>query len=122
MNLSEIYEEYDKVKSEIDYIEYRNEISTNNNILRSNPFDEYSAIAQLDYLVRKYKKEINAFAILHRNGKTTSSNSPKKPPQEIWKDLDYVNSLIPLFALERTGKSFILKNIIKQIDNNFSNM
>lgn len=114
-NFNEIYKKYDEVKSSNDYNEYENEINVSNQILHSYPFDEQTASELLGYLIDKYKKELNAYAILQGNGMTITTNPPKKTPQQIWHHLNYTRGLIPLFALERTGKSCILKNIIEQM-------
>ena len=119
MNFNEIYKKYDEVKSSKDYIEYEYEIATNKLILNSYPFNEQFAKKQLSYLTIKYEKELNTFAKLQGNGMTVSHNPPSKTQFQIWKDLDYVNSLIPLFALERTGKSRIIKSLIEQVGGNF---
>ena len=120
MNFSEIYKKYDEVKSGKDYIEYENEITTNKLILNSYPFKEQCAKKQLSYLIIKYEKELNAFAKLQGNGMTVSHNPPSKTQTQTLNDLDYVNSLIPLFALERTGKSYIIKSLIEQVGGNFN--
>lgn len=109
MDFKAIYEKYDKIKEQKDYIDYENEMTTNRNILNSYPFEEETAKNQIDKLIRKYGKEINAVAILSGNGMHLTNNPPKKTPVQTWNELNYLNSLIPLFALERTGISNLLK-------------
>ena len=107
---------YSELKKTKDFSEYETEIITNNVILNSVPFDKLSADSQIDTLVSKYKDLINAVAHLTNNGRhTTTATTNNKSSQETWNDLDYLNRLIPWFALERTGESKILENIIKQL-------
>lgn len=114
MDFNVIYEKYEKVKSFKEYIEYESEITANKLILDSYPFKEQYAKNQLSYLTEKYKRELNAYAQLQGNGMTIIPNPPQKSPQQIWNELNYINGLIPLFALERTGKSRILKKLIEK--------
>lgn len=115
MDFKEIYDKYDKLKTHKDYMDYENEIATNIRILNSYPFDEEAAKKQNGELIRKYEKEINAVAILLGNGRNLVSNPPKKTSSQTWDELNYLNSLIPLFALERTGLSHILKDVIDKM-------
>ena len=109
----QLYSERKKMK---DFTEYETEIITNNAILNSVPFDKLSAESQIATLVSKYDDLINAVAHLTNNGRrTTTATTNNKSSQEIWNDLNYLNQLIPWFALERTGESKILENIIKQL-------
>lgn len=112
MDFKDIYEKYDEIKEMKDYIDYENEMTTNRNILNSYPFEEETAKNQISYLVNKYKDEINAVAYLFNNGMYTTENSPAKNQTRLWNDLNYLNNLIPLFALERTALSHILKDVI----------
>lgn len=110
----QLYSERKKTK---DFTEYETEIITNNAILNSVPFDKSAAESQIATLVSKYNNLINAVAHLTNNGRytTTASTTNNKSSQEIWNDLHYLNQLIPWFALERTGESKLLENIIKQL-------
>ena len=110
----QLYSERKKTK---DFSEYETEIITNNAILNSIPFDKLSAESQIAILVSKYEDLINAVAHLTKNGRhtTTATINDDKSSQEIWNDLHYLNQLIPWFALERTGESKLLENIIKQL-------
>lgn len=113
MDFNEIYEKYDKIKEMKDYIDYGNEIATNINILNSYPFDEEIAKKQITYLANKYRYEINAVAMLLNNGMYITDTPPKKNSNQIWNDLKYLNTLIPLFAIERAGVSNLLKQYLK---------
>ncbi|MCH5257942.1 MAG: hypothetical protein J1D87_11665 [Lachnospiraceae bacterium] len=108
---------YSELKKTKDFSEYEREIITNNAILNSIPFDKLSAESQIDTLVSKYKDLINAAAYLTNNGRhtTTATTNNNKSSQEIWNDLNYLNQLIPWFALERTGELKLLENIIKKL-------
>lgn len=109
----QLYSERKKTK---DFTEYETEIITNNAILNSIPFDKSAAESQIDTLVSKYKDLINAVANLTNNGRhTTTATTDNKSSQETWNDLNYLNQLIPWFALERTGESKLLESIIKQL-------
>lgn len=116
MDFKAIYQKYDELKELKDYIDYENEIITNRNILNSNPFEEVTAKNQIDKLISKYGKEINAVAILSGNGMHLTNNPPQKTPAQTWNELNYLNSLIPLFALERTALSHILKDVINKME------
>lgn len=113
-NFLQLYSERKKTK---DFTEYETEIITNYAILNSVPFDKSAAESQIAALVSKYDVLINAVAYLTNNGRytTTASITNNKSSQEIWNDLNYLNQLIPWFALERTGESKLLENIIKQL-------
>lgn len=111
MDFKEIYEKYDKIKEMKDYIDYENEIATNIRILNSCPFDEEMAKEQIAYLANKYRYEINAVAMLLNNGLYITDTPPEKTSEQIGRDLSYLNNLIPLFAIERTGLSHLLKKI-----------
>ncbi|MCM1316509.1 MAG: hypothetical protein NC205_06830 [Prevotella sp.] len=113
MDFKDIYEKYDKIKELKDYIDYENEISTNRKILNSCPFEEETAKNQIDKLINKYGKEINAVAILSGNGMHLTNNPPQKTPIQTWNELNYLNSLIPLFALERKAITNYLKQQIQ---------
>lgn len=112
MDFNEIYEKFDKIKEMKDYIDYGNEIATNICILNSCPFDEETAKKQINHLVNKYRCEINAVAILSNNGKFAVDTPQKKSSNQIWLDLNYLNNLIPLFAVERAGLSNLLKQYL----------
>ncbi len=114
MDFKDIYEKYDKIKELKDYIDYENEMTTNRSILNSCPFEEETAKNQIAKLISKYEKEINAVAILSGNGMQLTNNPPKKTPVQTWNELNYLNSLIPLFALERTGITNYLNQQIQR--------
>ena len=120
-DLNDFYKLYSERKKTKDFKEYETEIRTNDAILKSFPFDESAAKKQIETLVPKYEDLINAVARITRNGRhtTTAAVNNNKSSQEIWNDLNYLNQLIPWFALERTGESTILENIIKQLSGQF---
>lgn len=118
MNFNEIYERFDKLKEAKEYADYVNEITTNINILNSCPFDEKAARRQISYMAKKYRCEIDAVAFLLNNNMYITDTPPEKNSKQIWSDLNYLNNLIPLFALERTCISNLLKKYIENGDLN----
>ena len=115
-DLNYFFNLYGELKKTKDFSEYETEITTNNAILNLIPFDKMSAESQIATLVSRYNNLINAVARLANNGRyTTTATINNKSSQEIWNDLNYLNQLIPWFALERTGESKLLENIIKQL-------
>lgn len=112
-DFEEIHKLYEKAKETHDFQEYIDEIEENYNILYSPYFDLYKAKKQIDKLTGKYQIEFNILAKLQDNGMYVTTQSAIRTDHEIKSDLLYINNCIPLFALERTG----ISNLLKQQEN-----
>lgn len=109
-NFKEVYETFEKSKEIHDFKEYLNEIRENNEILYTKPFDSKKALKQIDKLTEKYRIELNIFASLQNNGMCVSNQVTYQTNEHIINNLQYINNLIPLFALERKAITSYLKN------------
>lgn len=116
INFNEIYEMFEKLKDREDFKEYRDEIQTNNEILFSWPFNAQEALKQISKLTGKYRYELNSFANRQNNGMYVTNQIVPKTDEQIKNDLQYINSLIPLFAFERKA---ITNYISESIKNSF---
>lgn len=113
-----LFEAYQEGK---EFEEYKRERIENHDILSSRPFDEDRAKQQIAKLVNKYRIEINALALFSGNGRYVIYNAVKSP-RELYDDLVYLDKNIALFALERKGLTYYLKETIRQvIPNNQTN-
>ena len=108
-NFKEIYEIFEKSKEMHDLKEYLDEIQENNEILSSLQFNVQEAIKQISKLTGKYRIELNLIANLQNNGMYVTNQVVHKTDEQIKSDLQYINSLIPLFALEREAITSYLK-------------
>ena len=100
-NFDEIHKIFEELKETKDFKEYLDEIETNNKILSSHPFALEDALKQIDKLTGKYRAELNILAQISNNGMYVSNQVVYQTPDRIFNDLNYINGLIPLFALER---------------------
>lgn len=67
--------------------------------------------SKLEKMVSKYEKELNFIANLTGNGKTVIYNEIQKSDTQIWNDLSYINSQIPVIACLR----YFAKEMFKKI-------
>lgn len=104
-----IYKTYDRAKEIHDFQEYIDEIEKNNSILSAQYFNSYEAKKQIDKLAGKYRIELNILARFQNNGMYVTNQNIEKTDMDIRNDLIYINSYIPLFAIERAGISHLLK-------------
>lgn len=111
-NFDEIYKIFEKSKEIHDIKEYYDEIQNNNEILYTKPFDSQKALKQIKKLTDKYRYELNFYAYIQNNGMSVSNQVIYKTDEHIINNLQYINSLIPLFALERKGITSYLKGEI----------
>ena len=105
----EIYETFEKSKEIHDFKEYLDEIQKNNEILSAWQFNVQEAIKQISKLTGKYRAELNFIANFQNNGMYVTNQVVRKTDEQIKGDLQYINSLIPLFALERKAITSYLK-------------
>ncbi len=117
-DFEEIHEIFEKSKEIHDFKEYLNEIQINNEILYTKPFDSQKALKQINKLTGKYRAELNIFAYMQNSGMYVSNNVTYQTNEHIINDLQYINNLIPLFALERKG---ITNYLNQQIQRGFLN-
>ncbi len=117
-DFDEIYKKFNDEKELHDFKEYLNEIQINNEILYTKPFDSQKALRQINELTGKYHAELNIFAYMQNNGMSVSNNVTYQTNEHIINDLQYINDLIPLFALERKG---ITNYLNQQIQRGFLN-
>ena len=108
-NFKEIYEIFEKSKEIYDFREYLDEIQKNNEILSALQFNIQEATKQISKLTGKYRAEFNLIANLQNNGMYVTNQYVLKTDEQIKNDLQYINSLIPLFALERKAITSYLK-------------
>lgn len=108
-NFKEIYETFKKSKEIHDFKEYLDEIQKNNEILSAWQFNVQEAIKQISKLTGKYRAELNFIANFQNNGMYVTNQVVRKTDEQIKGDLQYINSLIPLFALERKAITSYLK-------------
>ncbi len=118
LNFNEIYEIFEKSKEIHDLKEYLDEIQKNNEILSAWQFNVQEAIKQISKLTGKYRAELNFIAKLQNNGMYVTNQFVRKTDEQIKSDLQYINSLIPLFALERKA---ITNYLNQQIQRGFLN-
>lgn len=117
-NWEEIYKIFEISKETHDFKEYIDEIQENNVILSRCPFDEHEALKQIHKLTGKYCAELNAIAALMNNGMYVSYQVEYKSQERVYNDLNYINRLIPLFALERKSITEFLKKQIQRGNQN----
>ncbi|MBD5142951.1 MAG: hypothetical protein HDT22_04975 [Ruminococcus sp.] len=108
-NFEEIYKTFEKLKEIHDFKEYLDEIQKNNEILYTEPFDSQKALEQIHELTGKYRTELNVFAYMQNNGMCVSNQVTYQTNEHIINNLQYINNLIPLFALERKAITSYLK-------------
>ncbi len=113
-NFEEINETFDKLKEIHDFKEYFDEIQKNNEILYTKPFDSQKALKQINDLTGKYRAELNIYAHIQNNGMCVSNQVTYQTNEHIINNLQYINNLIPLFALERKAVTSYLKNQIQR--------
>lgn len=109
-DFSTIQKDFDKAKETHDFKEYIDEIKKNEAILNAQFFNAQEAKKQISKLTGKYREELNRYAAIHQNGMTVINNAVYITEERLYNDLKYINNLIPLFALERTGLSKLLKS------------
>ncbi len=117
-DLDEIYKIFNKEKELHDFKEYLDEIKINNEILYTRPFDSQKALKQINELTGKYCVELNIFAFIQNNGMSVSNNVTYQTNEHIFNNLQYINNLIPLFALERKGITDYLNQQIQRGNSN----
>ena len=112
-NFEEINKTFDKLKEIHDFKEYFDEIKKNNEILYTKPFDSQKALKQINDLTGKYRAELNIYAYIQNNGMCVSNQVTYQTNEHIINNLQYINNLIPLFALERKAITNYLKQQIQ---------
>lgn len=111
-NFKRIYDYFDSVKSNIEYAEYCNELFKIDQLLNTFPFDNYAANQLCSKLSTKYIDEINKrYSKSQSKIKVVESNTPKNDI-DIINDLDYFKTHIPVFAVERTLKSELQRQVL----------
>ena len=111
-NFNEIYNYFDSVKSKVEYAEYIHELQQINQLLNTIPFDNYSANKLCSELSTKYKAEINKMHSKSQSNIVVVQSNQLKSDMDIINDLNYFKSHIPVFAVERTVKSELQKQIL----------
>ena len=111
-NINEIISFFDKVKSEKEYVDYIKELSDINSLLNTFPFNNAAANQMCSYLSTKYKEEIEKHFSNTRNPIRVISTNTAKNDIDIINDLRFFQNYIPLFALDRTVKSEIQRQIL----------
>lgn len=98
----------EKYKNSYDILEYLKEIKENNDLL--NNFDREKAINQEIKLTTKYNLELNTVALFSKNNmQVIYTEYSKVSDEKIKQDINYINSLIPGFAVEREGIKVLIK-------------
>ena len=111
-NIYEIINFFDKVKSEKEYLDYLKELTEINSLLNTIPFNNYAANQMCSYLSTKYKREIEKYFANAQNPIKVISTNTVKSDVDIKKDLEFFRKHIPLFAVDRTVKSEIQRQLL----------
>lgn len=98
INYEKVYLEFEKIVSLSENASYLNDMSINSQILNTFPFNRNSTERQIGKMVSKYGMDLNFIANLTGNGKTVIYNEIQKSDLQIWNDLSYINSQIPVIA------------------------
>ena len=110
-NISALYYEFERVKSQVEYLNYCKEIEENSSIINSMPFDCMKAKLQIARLTQKYKDELNLLAKLYNNGMDVVEVAPDRNEYRLKAELKYLNNQIPIIAIIREQ----LKNAFKTV-------
>lgn len=108
-----IYQEFEKVKHAKEYLDYSLELEEVNRLLNTYPFDADRASQVCSHLAGKYEKEINQQPGA-LGGKTVVkvADLSAKTSAEIWDDLLFFQTYIPVFALKREIKNEVMKVLL----------
>lgn len=101
INYEKVYLEFEKIVSLSENAGYLNDMSINSQILNTFPFNKKSAEQQIGKMGSKYGMDLNFIANLTGNGKTIIYSEIQKSDSQIWNDLSYINSQIPVIACLR---------------------
>lgn len=118
INYEKVYLEFEKIVSLSENAGYLNDMSINSQILNTFPFNKKSAEQQIGKMGSKYGMDLNFIANLTGNGKTIIYSEIQKSDSQIWNDLSYINSQIPVIAC--LGR-FPLRTYESQIFSHFLN-
>ena len=107
-----IYQEFDNLKGKEDLGEYTSELYEVNRLLNTVPFDSTMASRACSFLANKYEKEINLLSGQLGGTRVVKGRTTAKTAIELYNDLLFFKSHIPVFALIRKAKTEAVKALI----------
>ena len=107
-----VYQEFEKLKSEQDLCEYSSELLEVNQLLNMVPFDSALASYLCSFLATKYEKEINLLSGHTGGTHVVKGRTTAKTAIELYNDLLFFKSHIPVFAFVRKAKTETAKALL----------
>ena len=112
IDYNRVFQEFEKLKEEKDLSEYSSELCEINRLLNKVPFDSTMASRACSFLATKYEKEINLLSGHTGGTRVVKGRTTAKTAIELYNDLLFFKSHIPVFAFVRKAKTETAKALL----------